>query len=143
MSFVLVNAPATFQRAMDVILSSVKWKFCLVYLDDIIIYSPSHQQHLKDLDLVLGLLSRAGATLKFKKCHFFKERVKYLGHVILPGKLQIDQSKTVSVRNAIFPRTRTELRSFLGLCNVYRRFIPQFANIASKKKKMLRSPLNH
>ena len=107
MPFGLVNAPATFQRAMDVILSSVKWKFCLVYLDDIIIYSPSHQQHLKDLDLVLGLLSRAGATLKLKKCHFFKERVKYLGHVILPGKLQIDQSKTDSVRNAIFSRTRT------------------------------------
>ena len=141
MPFGLVNAPATFQRAMDVILSSVKWKFCLVYLDDIIIYSPSHQQHLKDLDLVLGLLSRAGATLKLKKCHFFKERVKYLGHVILPGKLQIDQSKTVSVRNAIFPRTRTELRSFLGLCNVYRRFIPQFAKIASPLTKMLRGDL--
>jgi hypothetical protein len=74
MLFGLANAPATFQRAMDVIPSSLKWKFCLVCLDDIIIYSPSHEQHLKDLDLVLGLLSRAGATLKLKKFHVFKEK---------------------------------------------------------------------
>jgi Reverse transcriptase (RNA-dependent DNA polymerase) len=127
----LFNARSTFQRAIDVMLSSVKWKFCLVYLDDIIIYSSTLQQHLMDLDLVLGLLRRAGATLKLKKCHFFKDNVKYLGHVILPGKLQVDQSKTDTIKYAEPRRTRTELMSFLGMCNVYRRFIPQFSKIAA------------
>jgi hypothetical protein len=112
MPFGLVNAPSTFQRAMDVIMFSVKCKFCLVYLDDIIIYSSTIQQHLKDLDLVLGLLRRAGATLKLKKCHFFKEKVKYLGHVILPGKLQVGQSKTDTVKYAEPPSDTNRTEEF-------------------------------
>jgi Reverse transcriptase (RNA-dependent DNA polymerase)/RNase H-like domain found in reverse transcriptase len=131
MPFGLVNAPSTFQRSMDVIISSVKWKFCLVYFDDIIIYSPTFEKHAEDLDFVLGLLEGAGVTLRLRKCHLFQKKIKYLGHIALPGKLQIDQNKTLSVRQATVPRTRTEMRSFLGLCNVYRRFIPHFAQISS------------
>jgi Reverse transcriptase (RNA-dependent DNA polymerase) len=76
---------------MDVILSSVKWKFCLVYLDDIIIYSPTFEKHVEDLEFVLGLLERTGVSLRLGKFHFFQKNITYLGHIVLPGKLQIDQ----------------------------------------------------
>jgi hypothetical protein len=141
MPFGLVNAPATFQRAMDVILSPVKWKSCLVYLDDIIVYSSSLEQHVKDLDFVLSLVKKAGVTLRLKKCHFFQEMVKYLGHIVLPGKLKVDQSKTDAVRRALLPSSRSELRSFLGLCGVYRRFVPHYAKISAPLTKMLRGDL--
>jgi len=71
--FGLCNAPATFQRAMDMILAGVKWQICLVYLDDVIIFSRSPEEHLKHLDEVLTRLGKAGVTLKAAKCHFFQE----------------------------------------------------------------------
>ena len=89
MPFGLVNAPATFQRAMDIILSEVRWESVLVYLDDVIIFSRSFEEHVKHLDLVLQKLSEAGATLKFSKCKFFRQAVDYLGHRLLPHKLQV------------------------------------------------------
>jgi Reverse transcriptase (RNA-dependent DNA polymerase) len=81
------KAPATFQRAIDIILSGLKWPTCLVYLDDIIIYSTSREDHSHHVDEVLTTLGRAGLSLKLKKCHFFKDAVDYLGHVIRPGRL--------------------------------------------------------
>jgi hypothetical protein len=136
-----VNAPATFQRAMDVTLSPVKWKSCLVYLDDIIVYSSSHEQHVKDLDFVLRLVRKAGSTLRLKKCHVFQEMAKYPGHIVLSGKMQVDQSKTDAVRRALPPSSKSKLRSFLGLCGVYRRFVPSYAKVAAPLTKMLRGDL--
>ena len=128
--FGLRNAPATFQRAMDIILSSVKWKYCLVYLDDIIVFSASQEDHLNHLRSVLQLLREAGATLRLKKCEFLKTRVKYLGHEILPGKLKILQKNLDAIEQAKAPTTKTQVRSFLGMCNMYRRFIAGYAQIA-------------
>ena len=87
MPFGLKNAPGTFQRAADVILASVKWQFALVYLDDIIIYSKSIEEHYDHLQTVLGLVHKAGISLKIHKCQFFTETVDYLGHTVSPGKL--------------------------------------------------------
>jgi transposase InsO family protein len=129
--FGLRNAPATFQRAIDVILSGVKWKTCLVYLDDVIIFSPDRESHLGHVDEALSLLRQAGLSLKLKKCRFFSETVDYLGHVIRPGRLGVAEKNTDALRTAAPPRTQTELRSFLGLCNVYRRFVPKFSTIAA------------
>ena len=129
--FGLRNAPATFQRAIDVILSGVKWKTCLVYLDDVIIFSPDRKSHLKHVDDALYLLRKAGLSLKLRKCRFFSEMVDYLGHVIRPGRLGVAEKNTEALRDAAPPRTQTELRSFLGLCNVYRRFVPKFSSIAA------------
>jgi len=82
--FGLCNAPATFHRAMDMILEGVKWQICLVCLDDVIVFSRYPEEHLQHLDEVLTRLGKAGVTLKAAKCHFFQEEVEYLGHVISP-----------------------------------------------------------
>jgi transposase InsO family protein len=138
MPFGLRNAPATFQRVVDIILSGLTWKSCLVYLDDIIIYSEDTEDHLNHLDQVLTLLGRAGLSLNLAKCHFLQESVGYLGHIIRPGKLEIASKNTDALRTALPPRTQTELRSFLGLCNVYRRFVPGFAKIAGPLNQLLK-----
>jgi Reverse transcriptase (RNA-dependent DNA polymerase) len=87
--FGLRNAPATFQRAIDIILSGVKWKTCLVYLDNVIVFSENRAAHLTHVAEVLTLLGNAGMSLKLKKCHCFSNTVDYLGHVIRPGRLGV------------------------------------------------------
>ncbi len=87
MPFGLRNAPATFQRAIDVILSGIKWQHRLVYLDEVIVFSNTMEQHVAHLDHILGLLRAAGVSLKLKKCDFFTLSVNYLGHVIRPGRI--------------------------------------------------------
>lgn len=83
--FGLTNAPATFQRALDIILSGLKWQLCLVYLDDVIIFSASAEQHVKDVDVVLTRLLEAGVTLNLEKCTWFSDEVEYPGHIVRPG----------------------------------------------------------
>ena len=130
MPFGLKNAPATFQRALDIILSGVRWQTCLVYLDDVIVFSRTHAEHLRHLDEVLTLLGRAGLSLKLKKCSFFRTKVDYLGHVISPGKLEMALRSKSAFADVTFPQSLTQLRSFLGACNVYRRFVQDFSKIA-------------
>ena len=81
MPFGLCNAPATFQRAMDILLAGLSWKICLVYLDDVIVFSASFKEHLKHLELVFSRFVDANLTLKKEKCSFFQTEVKYLGHI--------------------------------------------------------------
>ena len=138
MPFGLKNAPASFQRTLDIILSGYKWKSCLVYLDDVIIYSNTVEDHMRHVKAILGALKAAGITLKFSKCELFTDTVKYLGHIIKPGTLSVDTIATKALTGAQHPRTQTELRSFLGLCNVYRRFVPGFAKLATPLNKLLR-----
>jgi Reverse transcriptase (RNA-dependent DNA polymerase) len=111
--FGLRNAPATFQRAIDIILSGVRWKTCLVYLDDVIVFSSDRKAHLTHVDEVLTVLSKAGLSLKLQKCRFFAETVNFLGHVIRPGRLGVAENNTEALKVAPLPRTQTELRSFL------------------------------
>jgi len=98
MPFGLRNAPATFQRALDIVLSGVRWRSCLIYFDDVIVFSQTVKQHLADVDQVLTLLRNAGVTLKLKKCFFFQPKVYYLGFVITRGKLYVatDNAKAFS-----------------------------------------------
>ena len=137
MPFGLKNAPATFQRAIDIILSRVKWEFALVYLDDVIIYSKTVTEHIIHVRQVLGMLRAAGVSLKLRKCAFFKPSVDYLGHVIRPGKLEVASKMTDALKKALPPTNQTELRSFIGMCNVYRRFIKNFARIAAPLNRKL------
>ena len=137
MPFGLRNAPATFQRALDIILSGVRWQTCLIYLDDVIIFSKDIESHLKDVDEVLRLLHQAGVTLKLKKCSWFTKKVHYLGHDITPGKLAVAKAPTDSFAKATFPTNITQLRSFLGAANVYRRFIRNYAHVSKPLTAML------
>jgi hypothetical protein len=138
MPFGLRNAPAKFQRFVDTTLAGLTLKTCLVYVDDIIMFSKTAEEHLSHRDDVLHSLYRAGLSLNMKKFHIFKETVSYLGHVIHPGKLSVAGKNTSALKTSKFPTTQSELRSFLGLCNVYRRFVPGFANIAAPLNEFLR-----
>ena len=138
MPFGLMNAPASFQRTLDVLLHGFNWRTCLVYIDDVIIFSKSIEEHLSHVEAVLDTLHRAGVTLKLKKCEFFTDKVKYLGHIIRPGQLEINQAHTAALANMQHPTNQSELRSFMGLCNVYRRFIPNFSLMAGPLNSMLK-----
>ena len=119
------------------ILSKVKWQYALVYLDDVIFYSKSVKQHFNQLGEVLSLMHEAGLTLKLPKCYFFRKSVDYLGHIVSPGKLEVAHRGTEAIRKTLPPRTFTEMKSFIGLCNVYRRFVPNFSRIAKPLDKMV------
>ena len=123
MPFGLRNAPATFRRALDIILGGVRWLTCLIYLDDVIVYSKDAETHLRHVDEVLRLLRRTGVTLKLRKCSFFQMKLDYVGHGIAPGKLSVAVDNSKAFAKAVFPQVITQLRSFLGAANVYRRFV--------------------
>ena len=82
MPFGLCNAPASFQRLMDLVLSGLQWLQCLVYLDDIIVIGRSFQEHIQNLDSVFQRLRESGLRLEPSKCSFFQKQVQYLGHII-------------------------------------------------------------
>ena len=131
MPFGLTNAPATFQRTLDILLSPYKWRSCLVYLEDIIIFSKSVEKHFQHVEEIITTLKSAGISFKLKKCSFFTNIVKYLGHIIHPGTLEVDATHTTALKRAKHPTTQTQLRAFLALCNVYRRFVPKYSHIAA------------
>jgi hypothetical protein len=137
MPFGLTNAPATFQRMMDVVLSGLTWRFCLVYLDDIIVYSETFEKHLQHLKQVFERLREANLHLKAQKCHFCSAKVSYLGHVITPEGISPDPAKVSAILEAPPPKNTGELRSFLGLTGYYRRFIKGYAHISYHLSKLL------
>lgn len=130
MPFGLKNAPATFQRALAIVLLGYRWQTCLVYIDDVIVYSPTAEQDLKGAEEILNVLRQAGVSLNYEKCSFFTNLVRYLGHIVRLGRLEIDESHVASLQKAEAPTSITDQRSFLGFVNVYRRFIPHFTRIA-------------
>ena len=87
---------------------------------------------------MLTLLWNAGVPLKPKKCHFFQPRVDYLGHFVLPGKLKVATDTAAASKDFVFPQTPTQLRSFIGACNVYRRFLKDFSKISRPLTGMLK-----
>ena len=130
MPFGLCNSPATFERLMERVLSGLQWQTCLVFLDDIIVYGTSFEQELQRLQTVFDRLREANLKLSPKKCDLFKHEVNYLGHVVSDRGIVPDPQKVNSIRLWPQPRNLTEVRSFLGLCSYYRRFIQNFSSIA-------------
>ncbi len=131
MPFGLCNAPATFQRLMEVVLAGLTRKSCMVYIDDILIFSKSLEGHFTHLEQVMDRLDRAGLRLKAKKCKFLRRRVEYLGHVISQEGIEASPAKLDAIRSFPIPSDLKGLRSFLGLASYYRRFIPSFSRVAA------------
>ena len=136
MPFGLCNAPATFQRLMDLVLSGLQWTECLVYLDDVIILGRDFEDHLRSLKLVFQRLRESGLKLKPAKCSLFQEKVSYLGHVISADGLATDPDKSNQVAWWPVPTSAKEVQKFLGLANYYRRFVKGFASIAKPLHKL-------
>jgi len=112
------------------ILAYVKWQRCLEYLDDVISLSSFPEEHLQHLEEVLTLLWKAGVTLKASKCLFFQEKVEYLGYVIRLGRVHVLEKNLLALWGLRYPETQTQMKSFLGTCGVYRRFVADIAKIA-------------
>ncbi|XP_028298451.1 uncharacterized protein LOC114460741 [Gouania willdenowi] len=135
MPFGLCNAPSTFQRLMERMFGDCRYQSVLLYLDDVIVFSSSIQQHLGRLEEVFSRLQKQGLKVKLSKCHFFQKQVKYLGHVVSADGVATDPDKVEVVRGWKTPTNLAELRSFLGFASYYRRFIAGFAKMAA--------PLHH
>ncbi|UYV79724.1 K02A2.6-like, partial [Cordylochernes scorpioides] len=138
MPFGLCNAPATFERIMDNLLRGLKWTICLCYLDDIIVFSKTMDEHQQRLEMVLSCFAKAGLKLNSEKCNFGASQIKVLGHLIDGCGIYPDPDKVESAINFPRPKNVSELRGFLGLCSYYRRFIKSFANIAGPLNELLR-----
>ena len=130
MPFGLVNAPATFQRLMEVVLSGLVRRVCVVYLDDVLVFGRTVAEHNANLTQVLERLRRAGLRLKPKKCRFALTEVEYLGHVVSAQGVRTDTKKVEAVEQFPTPNNVKTLRSFLGLASYYRKFVPDFAKVA-------------
>lgn len=136
MPFGLCNAAATFERLMENVLAGLNFEICLLYIDDIIVYSKDFHSHVNHLDAVLQRLQEAGLKVSPKKCDFFKDQVAFLGHIVSQEGISTSPDKVSAIKEWPVPKSVTDVRSFLGTCSYYRRFIKKFTDIARPLHKL-------
>eukprot|EP00820_Chromera_velia_P028323 Cvel_11597.t2-p1 / transcript=Cvel_11597.t2 / gene=Cvel_11597 / organism=Chromera_velia_CCMP2878 / gene_product=Retrovirus-related Pol polyprotein from transposon, putative / transcript_product=Retrovirus-related Pol polyprotein from transposon, putative / location=Cvel_scaffold733:68247-69176(-) / protein_length=310 / sequence_SO=supercontig / SO=protein_coding / is_pseudo=false len=137
MPFGLVNAPSVFQRAMNLVLTGLFRDLAFVYIDDIIVFSRSHDEHIQDLREVLGLVRKANLKLKLEKAQIAMTEVEYLGHTVSEKGVRPSRKNIRKILQWEPPWDRKELRSFLYLCSYYRYFIAGFARLSFPLFQML------
>jgi transposase InsO family protein len=131
MPYGLTNAPATFQRLMDRVLSGLTWDRCIVYMDDIIIFGKTFEQHNLNLESVLQRIIAANLKLNMAKCEFCASEIIYLGHRITKNGIGVDPAKVEAIDRLETPTNRQKLRRFLGMATYYKRFVEHFSWIAA------------
>ena len=127
-AFGLAQVPAYFQRLINEVLTDCN--FAMGYLDDIIIFSKTEEEHLQHLEEIFECLRKAGLKLKLQKCSFFKKHIQYLGHLISDEGIQPLPEKLESITKMPVPQNAKQVKQFLGLVGYYRKFVPHFSNIA-------------
>ena len=130
MPFGLVNGPAVFHRFIDNVMSGLKWNVCLVYMDDVLIYSNTAGEHMKAVETVFQRIHDYGLNFKAKKCFVGMDEVKFLGHVVGRSGVKPDPSKTKAISDMALPSSLDDMRSALGLFSYYRKFCKGFSSIA-------------
>ncbi|MES9904503.1 MAG: reverse transcriptase domain-containing protein [Sedimenticola sp.] len=136
--FGLQGSNATFQMLMTKVLKDLNWKVAIVYVDDILIFSKTFDEHLHHLEQVFTNLQQANLTLKPSKCHFAAKEVTYLGHKITDKGIKIDPANTAPISTFPQPKTVKNVRSFLGMSNYYRKFIHNYSRIAAPLNALLK-----
>ena len=134
--FGLAQAPAYFQLIMNQVLEGLS--FAVTYLDDIIIFSNSEEEHLLHLEEVFCQLRKAGLKMKRSKCEFFKSQIHYLGHLISEDGISPLPDKLDSIKNMLVLKCAKEIKQFLGLTGYYRKFVPRFADISRPLTRLTR-----
>ena len=143
MPFGLTNAPAAFMDMMNRVCSPYLDKFVIVFIDDILIYSRSEEEHAHHLRLILELLKQEKLYAKMSKCEFWLREVHFLGHVISEKGIKVDPIKIEAIEKWEIPKTPTEVRSFLGLAGYYRKFIQDFSRIATPLTKLTKKNVKY
>jgi hypothetical protein len=138
MAMGLKNSPSTFQRLMQAVLRGLTWQSCLIYLDDIIIFSRDFESHCGHIEAVLQRLRQANLKLKPSKCFFAREQIAFLGHIVNKDGIQPDPQKLRAINEFPRPTNVRELRGFLGISNYYRRFIEGFSEKAAPLNMLLK-----
>ncbi|KAE8972532.1 hypothetical protein PR003_g27462 [Phytophthora rubi] len=136
MPFGLCNAVPAFERLMETVLVDLKWRICLVFLDDCVIFSEDFPTHLVRVRQVLTRFRQAGFKLKMKKCHWERSQVAFLGHIVTPTGILPNPEKVKAVMNVQRPRDVHDIRSFLGLTSYFRRYIPGYALISTPLERL-------
>ena len=134
--FGLTNAPATFQRLIENCLGDLNLHWCIIYLDDIMIFSKDPVSHLKRLKAVFRKLEESGLKLKPSKCDLFQRKLAYLGHVISAKGVATNEGKIEAIKNWPTPIMVTDIQGFLGFTGYYCRFIPKYAQVACPLHKL-------
>lgn len=130
MPFGLKNAPATFQRMMNNVLREHVNKICVIYMDDILVFSTSLQEHLINLEKIFKTLREANLKVSLNKSDFLRKETEFLGHIVTKDGIKPNPNKVDGIKKQTIPKTVREIQSFLGLSGYYRKFIPDYAKIA-------------
>ncbi|KAL0199704.1 hypothetical protein M9458_002891, partial [Cirrhinus mrigala] len=138
MPFGLANSPSYFQAFVNDVFRDMLNRWAIVYIDDILIYSNSYSEHVQHIQAVLQRLIEHQLYAKEEKCEFHQERITFLGYVISPEGVAMDETKVNAVRNWPRPKTLKELQRFLGFSNFYRRFIRNFSTVAAPLSSMIK-----